>query len=149
MRVAIEQVLGHSADRVFAVMSDPRNRPLWQQNTSDVEVLTPGPTAVGTRWRETSKGVGTVHAEVVGLAPDVLWEEAGSANAGEMRVAVRLDPEGEATTRISVDVEIHLHGARRMFGSALGPMVSRQMARDLVQLEALLDRGDQKLHQPE
>lgn len=149
MRVAIEQVVGHPAVRVFAVISDPRNRPRWQENTSGVEVLTPGPTAVGTRWQEHSKGVGTVHAEVMALEPNVLWEEAGSADAGEVRVTIRLGPGGEGATRIGIDVEIHLHGARRLFESALAPMVSRQMASNLAQLEFLLDQGYHELHQPE
>ncbi len=148
MKLHIERVMGHPADRVFAVISNPRNRPLWQDKTSDVEVLTQGPSAVGTRWREQTTGVGTVNAEVVGLEPDVLWQEAGTADAGEVLVSVRLSPEGDGATRVSVDVEIHLHGARRMLKSALGPIVSRQMTADLAQLETLLDQRAQKLGRP-
>ena len=148
MKLRIECVVGHPADRVFAVISDPGNRPLWQGKTSDVEVLTPRPSAVGTRWREQTAGVGTVNAEVVGLEPDVLWQEAGTADAGEALVSVRLSPEGDGATRVSIDVEIRLHGARRMFTSALGPIVSRQMTADLAQLETLLDQRAEQLEQP-
>ena len=59
MRVDIDHVVGHPVSRVFAVMADVRNRPIWQENTRDVELLTDGPPALGTRWRETMKCVGT------------------------------------------------------------------------------------------
>ena len=150
MRLTIERVVGHTADSLFAVISEPLGRPLWRQGTSDVEMLTPGPTAVGTRWRETSRSVGRIQAEVVGLEPNALWQEAGLADAGEVRITIRLDPEGEGATRVGVEVEIHLHGARRMFESALGPIVSGQMTNDLLQLEALLDADRERLlPQPE
>ena len=147
MQVAIERVVQHPPDRVFAVISDPHKRPLWQGNTSDVEVFTPGPSAVGTRWREQTQGVGTVNAEVVALEPDSLWQEAGTADAGEVLLSMRLRPDGAGATRVSVDVEIHLRGARRMFESALAPMVSRQVAANLAQLEALLEQRGEQLQQ--
>lgn len=141
MRVDLEHVVAHLVDRVFAVMSDPASRPLWQENTSDVEVLTPGPTALGTRWRETSRGIGTVHAEVVGFEENALWEEAGTAAGGAGHVSVRFRPEGETATRLVVGVEVHLKGARRLMEPALAPLVSRQMLSDLTRLEALLSAG--------
>ncbi len=149
MQVTIERVIPHPADRVFAVISDPGRRPAWQDNTSDVEMLTSGPSAVGTRWRQQTSGVGIVEAEVVALEPDALWKEAGTADAGEVLLTIRLRPDGEGATEVSADVEIHLRGARRMFESALGPMVSRQVTADLAQLEALLDQSGEQLQQPE
>ena len=145
MRLTVERVVGHPADRVFAAISDPGDRPLWRQGTADVEGLTPGPTAVGTRWRETADGVGRVDVEVVALEPDVLWREDGAADAGDLRVTIRLDPEGDGATRIGVEVELHLRGVRRMFETALGPIVSGRMANDLQRLEELLDRDREGL----
>ena len=47
-------------------------------------------------------------------------------------------PEGETATRVTVTVEIHLRGMRRMVGGAVAPLVARQLPRDLERLEALL-----------
>lgn len=149
MQVTIERVIAHPADRVFAVISDPGRRPSWQDNISDVELLTPGPSAVGTRWRQQTSGVGIVDVEVVALEPDALWKEAGTADAGEVLLTIRVRTEGEGATLVSAEVEIHLRGARRMFESALSPMVSRQVTADLAQLEALLDQRGEQLQQPE
>jgi uncharacterized protein YndB with AHSA1/START domain len=139
MRVDLEHVIAHPPERVFAVLCDPARRPAWQENTSDVTVLTPGPSGLGTRWRETSRGIGLIEAEVVGFAPGELWEEAGRADAGDGHVTVRLRPEGEGSTHVTMTVEIHLKGLRRVMEGALEPIVTRQMPADLARLEALLD----------
>jgi uncharacterized protein YndB with AHSA1/START domain len=141
VRVEVERVIAHPVDRVFAVVSDPPSRPRWQENTSGVEVLTPGPTGLGTRWREQNKGIGTVAAEVVGFEADRLWEESGTADGGAGRITVRMEPDGEASTRVQVVVELHLKGLRRVMEGALEPIVARQLPKDLERLEALLDAG--------
>lgn len=139
MRVDLEHVITHPPDRVFAVLSDPSRRPSWQENTSGVTVLTPGATGLGTRWRETNRGIGAVEAEVVGFTPGALWEEAGTADGGEGRITVRLRPEGEGSTHLTMTVELHLKGLRRVMEGALQPIVTRQMPEDLARLQALLD----------
>lgn len=141
MKVEVEQTLAHAVGRVFAVVSDPASRPLWQENTSDVELVTPGPAGLGTRWRETTRGIGRVEAEVVGFERDALWEESGEADGGSGRITVRLRPEGDAATHVSVTVELHLKGLRRVMEGALEPIVARQLPNDLTRLSALLDAG--------
>jgi uncharacterized protein YndB with AHSA1/START domain len=140
VRIEVDHLLPHPPERVFAIMVDPRNRPLWQENTSDVEVDGPTPTRVGTRWRETTRGVGRVELEVVALEPDALWGEYGSGDGGEATVTVRLSPEG-AGTRVSVSVDLRLKGSRRLAGPVVGPLVQRQLPADLDRLSALLERG--------
>lgn len=138
MRVDLEHVLPHPVERVFAVMSDPRNRPLWQENTRDVEMLTPGPSGLGTRWREHTRGIGLVEGEVVGFQQNALWSERGVADGGTGRVTVAFSPEGQAATRLSIEIELILRGAKRLLEPALGPMVHHQMPRDLERLDDLL-----------
>lgn len=138
MELDLEHVVAHPPARVFAVLRDPAMRPRWQQNTSDVRDVSPGPTTLGTTWSETTRGVGDVRLEVTGFEPDALWEEAGRAEGGRARVRVRLHPEGEASTRVEIHVELRLSGLRRMMEPALAGIVSRQMPDDLRRLEALL-----------
>ena len=142
MRVDLEHVVGHPVPRVFAVMADVRNRPIWQENTRDVELLTEGAPGVGTRWRETMKGIGTHEAEVVAFEPDRLWIEAADLEAGHGRIEVRFAPDGELEdgTRLVIMVEMSLRGTKRLIEPALGPMIRRQMPSDLARLEALLTR---------
>jgi uncharacterized protein YndB with AHSA1/START domain len=138
VRVEIEHLLPAPPERVFALLSDPARRPEWQENTGDVELLTPPPTGLGSRWRETQRGVGRVEMEVVGFTPGALWEEAGRAESGGGRITIALRPEGDGATRARVTVELTLRGARRLMGAALAPMVRRQVPADLERLAALL-----------
>lgn len=137
MKVDHEHVLPFAADRIFAVICDPRRRPEWQENTSDVEMVSEGPVTVGTRWTETTRGIGRVEAEVTALEPGVLWRESGEAAGGTGTVTVRLAPEGVGT-RVSVTVELHLKGLKRVLEKVVQPMVERQLPTDLRRLEALV-----------
>ena len=139
MRIDLEHVVGHPVEQVFAAMSDPARRALWQESTSDVELLTPGPAGLGTRWREITRGIGTVTAEVVGFEENALWEEAHTADGGRGQVTVRFRPEGEAATHLTLTAELHLSGMKRLLEPVLEPVVRRQMPSDLARLEALLD----------
>ena len=138
VHVEVEQTLSHPVETVFAFMSDPANRPRWQEQTQRVEVLTEGPAGVGTRWRETTTGVGTYEAEVVAFERDRLWVEEADTGQGRGRISVAFAPDGPAATHLSVTVEIHLRGMRRMMGAAIAPLIGRQLPRDLERLDALL-----------
>ena len=140
MRVTIEHLVPHPAERVFAVLTDPLRRPDWQENTHDVRVASDGPTAVGTRWTEEQRGVGHVEAEVTALEPPRLYAERGDSKSGDARVTVTLTPEGDET-RLVMEVELNLRGLKKAFEPALGPMVRAQMPKDLDRLSALLDGG--------
>lgn len=140
MRVRVDHVLPHPVHLVFAIVADPLRRPEWQENTSDVELITPGPIAVGSRWREIQRGVGRVEAEVVGFEQDVLWAETGTSDAGTGRIAVRFADDGQGSTLVSMEVELTLRGLRRAMEPALGPLVRAQIPRDLDRLARLLDR---------
>jgi uncharacterized protein YndB with AHSA1/START domain len=144
VKVELEHVVSHPVERVFAFMADVRNRPRWQENTQDVEVLTDGAPGPGMRWRETTRGVGTYEAEVVAFEPDALWTEAATLPGGSGRITVTFAPEGDdaGATRVGVTVEISLRGTRKLMEPALGPMIRRQMPADLGRLEALLGEGE-------
>jgi uncharacterized membrane protein len=138
VHVEVERTLSHPVDAVFRFMADPANRPRWQEHTQRVEMLTEGPAGVGTRWRETTTGLGTYEAEVVSFEPERLWVEEADTDRGHGRISVAFAPEGAAATHVTVTVEIHLRGMRRMVGSAVAPLIGRQVPRDLERLEALL-----------
>jgi uncharacterized membrane protein len=138
VRVEVERTVRHPVDAVFRFMADPANRPRWQEHTQRVEMLTDGPIGLGARWRETTAGLGTYEAEVVGFEPGRLWVEEADTGRGRGRITVAFAPEGTAATHLTVTVEIHLRGARRVLGAAVAPLIGRQLPRDLERLEALL-----------
>jgi len=140
VRVTVEHVIPHPVDRVFAVVTDPARRADWQENTSDVRIEGPLPVAVGTRWTEEQRGIGHVEAEVTELEPGLRYAERGDSSSGSGRVAVTFAPDGDAATRVVMDVELNLKGLKKAFEPALGPMVRSQMPKDLDRLTALLDR---------
>ena len=139
VRVKVEHTVPHPVEAVFRLVANPVNRPRWQEHTQRVEVLTEGPVGVGTRWRETSRGVGTYEAEIVAFEPDRLWTEEADTDRGRGRITVAFEPRGAVATHLTVSVEIHLRGARRLMGAALAPLIARQLPQDLRRLEALLD----------
>ena len=137
----IEHVVAHPPSRVFAFMADVRNRPRWQEHTRDVELITEGEPGVGTRWRETVKGIGTYEAECVAFERDARWVEAADLEAGSGRIEVAFAPADDgAATHVNVTVEISLDGLKAPT-AGLGPMIRRQMPSDLERMEAVLD-GD-------
>jgi uncharacterized membrane protein len=138
VHVEVEKTLSHPVAAVFDFMAHPANRPRWQEHTQRVEMLTEDPSGVGTRWRETTTGLGTYGVEVVAFEPDRLWVEEADTSRGNGRISVAFAPEGDAATHVTVTVEIHLRGMRRMLGAAVAPMIGRQLPRDLERLEALL-----------
>ncbi|HTI35709.1 MAG TPA: SRPBCC family protein, partial [Miltoncostaea sp.] len=133
-------LIPHPTDRVFAVVTDPLRRAEWQENTSDVRMVSDGPVAVGTRWTEEQKGVGHVDAQVTGLEPTRMYAEQGDSSSGTGRVTVTFAPDGDGATRVTMEVELNLKGLKKAFEPAIAPMVRSQMPKDLDRLSALLDR---------
>ena len=71
-------------------------------------MLTEGPSGVGTRWRESTTGLGTYGVEVVAFERERLWVEEADTSRGNGRISVAFASEGDAATRVTVTVEIHL-----------------------------------------
>lgn len=85
-----------SPERVFAICSDIEGSPKMQPKIVSVEMLTPGPMRVGTKWREKRKmGSGSAEAmiEVTGFEPGKRYEFAsmskGPGFTGEIAVAAK------------------------------------------------------------
>ena len=138
MQVTIEHLIPHPVDRVYAVLTDPSRRAEWQENTSDVRLVSDGAVAVGTRWTEEQRGVGHVEAEITALEPGRVYAERGDSSSGTGRVTVTLTPDGD-TTRLVMEVELSLKGFKRAMEPIVAPMVRAQMPKDLDRLSAILD----------
>jgi uncharacterized membrane protein len=118
-RFELEYRIDRPLAEVYAFLAEPRNRPLWQKSLDAVEVLTPGPPRIGTRWKESPVGLLTFEMEIVELEVERLWVESfrGSRVEGVLRLG--FDAPTSASTRIHVAVEVRLGGLAR----SLGPLV--------------------------
>ena len=64
---------------VFSYLADPRNRPEWQASLREVELLDEGEPFVGMRWVDRVKAGPAFELQIIGMEPDRMWAEVGSA----------------------------------------------------------------------
>jgi hypothetical protein len=64
---------------VFRYLADPRNRPEWQASLRGVELLDEGEPYVGMRWVDQVKAGPSFQLQIIGMEPDRMWAEVGSA----------------------------------------------------------------------
>ena len=91
--------------RVFAIAADIPHINSIIPSITRVEVLTPGPTRVGTRWRETRKagpGSATVELGVTALEPNRLMTVVGAIAGTQYTSTFTFQPTAEGT-HVSLD----------------------------------------------
>lgn len=137
IRVEVDHVVGAPPDRLYAALADLALRPRWQETTRTVSAEGDGPAGVGTRWRQTTDGIGEHEMEVVAAEPGRRWVEEGRAGGGDARIALELAAEPGGRTRVRATVEMRLRGARRLAAPAIAPMIRHQLPRDLDRLADL------------
>lgn len=130
-------------DEVAAFACDPTNVPAWYANIRSVEVLTPGPLAVGSRMRFVATFLGRTidyTYEVADLAPGVRLTMTTASGPFPMTTTYAFDDLDTGATRMSM----RNHGSPSGFGAVAAPVVSRAMrhamTKDLRALTRLLER---------
>lgn len=128
--------------RVFAIAADIPHINSIIPSITRVEVLTPGPTRVGTRWRETRKagpGSATVELEVTAFEPGRLMSIVGMMAGTRYTSTFTFQPISEGT-RVSLDCNAKptTFFARLMLPLTMLmlPMMSKDMEGDLKALKA-------------
>lgn len=89
------------ADRAFAYLADPRNRPAWQSSLRSVAHVVPGDgdaTAVGTTWTDVTVVPGIrPRMRTVVAEPGVTWVEEGRCGPFRARLALFFSPAEEGS----------------------------------------------------
>ena len=121
--------VGVAPEQVFAWLSDLGNLPRFQSGVFKSEVLTPPPTRVGTRFRETFRLMGfpmTAECEVIELSPPSVMGFSG--------VGRRMDYQSRFTivavrggSRITHRAAVTMHGIWKL----LGPLMKAEGAREI------------------
>ena len=130
MKILLERTLPSPISEVFAFLSDPRNRPVWQRSLDRVEMLTDGPPRVGTRWREWPLLLGEVSLEIVEFETDRVWAERGTSNKGQLDLLLGFEQAG-AETRLSVDARLELPKLLRWAEPLGRPLITAEISGDL------------------
>lgn len=122
VQFVVTEILDAPCASVFAVISDPRRRLEWQSSLRSVEVLTPGPPRLGTRWREVTRAGPRFEMEITVFEASTRWSERGRGRLADAHLQVEFEPIAQKT-RVRVTVEIAFKGPFR----ALAPLVRRLM----------------------
>lgn len=121
--------------RVWSVFTDLASSPQHLSAVEDVEVLTDGPFAVGTTWRETRKMFGrtaTEEMQVTALEPHASYD-VGAVSQGTTYVSRfdfrEIDP-GTTEVRFTFTGETQ-GGVRKAISAVMWPLFSRKVAKEL------------------
>lgn len=142
MHIETSHTFDQAVDRVYAYLSDPKNRSEWQSSITDLEVLTEGPPRVGTRWRETAIGAGTSELEIVVLEPNRIWTESATGPMADMRLRLTFTPD-DGSTRVDVDAEIEPKGMAGFLLSLARPFIPMLIRSDLARAERQIASGSE------
>lgn len=126
----------HAVEEVFAVLSDPARRPQWQSSLRRVELLTDGPTGVGTRWYDVTAAPGVRPLmEITRYEPPRVWAESGAWGGVLATVTLafegRADADGRPETLVTAITEVEATSWRRPVAWGLALLGPAAMRHDL------------------
>jgi len=146
--------IDRSPEDVFGFLRDKDKYP--QEPGSPVLVLdltTPGPAGVGTRYREVVRMLplvrGEIHSVITDFEPGRRLAEdfEGAGMVGHLEY--RFEPEGEGT-RLTQRESVQTTGFARLLGPMMQPALGRQLRKRLEAIKAVLDAaGRNPLEHPQ
>ena len=130
-------------DRMWAVASDFAHAPDRIKAITRLEILTPGPVGLGTRFREW-RGRQMVDMEIAAWSPPRSYSLRGYAMGTEFTSEIRCVPDGSGTR-----LEMEVHVRPQTFGAKLlSPLISlmsklmvKSCAKDLGDIAAAAEAG--------
>jgi carbon monoxide dehydrogenase subunit G len=131
----VTEILEAPRAAVFDVISDPGRRLEWQSSLRSVEVLTPGPARLGTRWREVTLGWIRFEMEITAFERPTRWCERGHGWLADATLDVTFEEVGHAT-RVSVEVDISFKGPFKLIAPAVRRLMPAALAADLRRVTA-------------
>jgi hypothetical protein len=135
--VAVSLVVNLPVKTVFDYFVDFRNENEWNVVAHDVEMTTPGPIAVGSRFRGIYDRMGPLEYEVQELDRPAFARVRGNARmfAWDSTFTFTEQPDG---TRVVCTMDPNPKGPLRILKPLIGGMVEKQMRRGLASLKSTL-----------
>ncbi|WP_329019960.1 SRPBCC family protein [Streptomyces sp. NBC_00690] len=147
--VVVERRIAAPAERVWRALTDLERAPAVLSGVDAVEVLSPGPFGVGTRWRETRRMMGKQATEemyVTSSEPPLRYVvEADSQGAHYTSEFVLREVGPEETQVRMVFTAVPPSGISgllaRVFGAIGARAVAKTIGRDLADVAAAVEQG--------
>ncbi|MEV8531722.1 SRPBCC family protein [Streptomyces sp. NPDC051211] len=147
--VSVEREIAAPAETVWQALTDLESMPLVLSGVDSVEVLTPGPFGVGTRWRETRRMFGKAATEEMWVtvcdAPAryvVEADNSGMHYVSEFRLIERAP--GSTTVRMTFSAQPQPGGKLPLLARLLGGLgakaVAKAITKDLADVAASVER---------
>jgi carbon monoxide dehydrogenase subunit G len=147
--VTVRRHIAAPVERVWRLATDLGRAPEVLSGVERVEVLTPGPFGVGTRWRETRRLMRReVTEEMWVTAVDAARSYTVEADSRGVHYVSRFDfaPAGDGGTEVALSLGGQARGrVGQLIGRITGPLarrgVSRALQKDLDDLAAAAESG--------
>jgi carbon monoxide dehydrogenase subunit G len=126
------------AAEVFAYLADARNEPSWLPGAERVELVTPEPVGLGTRFEGTYARAGTVSVELVEFEPPRRVTFRARSRIVDFDDAVELTEEG-GRTLLHARMTARPRGPMRLAGPLMARTMRRQFEANWAHLKAALE----------
>ena len=137
--------LNRSQQEVFEYVSNPANDPLWRDSAVASEWLSDPPHGVGSTIRNVDKFLGR---EMDGTIEVTVWDPPSvlgykSASGPLEFVMTMTSRPKDGGTQLTLSGEVELAGIFGLAERVVGPMLDKQMTKDLDGLKRVMDEGGQ------
>jgi uncharacterized membrane protein len=132
--------INRPVDEVYAYLADLEHTPEWNWAITETRKTTPGPVAVGTRYRQTRSvpRPATEDLQIVVLEPNRRIEVDGTLAQFPAHLSYQVATSSTGT-ELTNTVELQPEGALRLAGSLIGNRIRQAVADNLNQLKTLLE----------
>jgi hypothetical protein len=130
--------------QVFDYVTDLRREPEWNPPMREVEMTTPEPIGVGTRYRvRFGRGVGVALIENTAFDRPRYWASVSRSRPLDARAEGRV-VETQSGCWLSIRTQLHPHGMLRALRPVLGRVLRRSWEQDLLRIKTVMEsRGRQ------
>ena len=136
--------INRPAEEVFAYLDQLDRHSEWQGSLLSVKVETEGPTRVGTRVVERRKvpgGARDIPYEVTAHEPPRKASFRGTAGPVRPVGTVTVEPLGESSSRMSLELELEGHGLGKLFAILARRQAAKEVPERHQKFKELLESG--------
>lgn len=136
----VEVTVNKPVDQVFRFISDPRSELVWNRNARKIDKLSTGPTDVGSRFRGTYRGAGTLDIEVTEYQPGRRTTSVGSSRLLGYELTDEFESVGN-TTRVRRSMLATFKGPMRLLEPIMGGLFRQRFSQSGPLIKEALEGG--------
>jgi len=136
----VEVTVNKPVELVFRFISDPRSELVWNRNARKVEKLSTGPTNVGSRFRGSYRGAGTLDIEVTAYQPGQRTTSVGNSRLLGYELTDEFNAVGSGT-RVRRSMVGTFKGPMRLLEPLMGGMFRKRFGQSGVLIKEAIESG--------